>query len=51
MEQKFVPVFCGSAFKNKARANALGRRHRYLPNPDEVVNKALDQRNNEAEII
>ncbi|MBP7844577.1 MAG: elongation factor G [Proteobacteria bacterium] len=48
---KFVPVFVGTAFKNKGVQVLLDGVCRYLPNPDEVVNKALDQRDGEKEII
>lgn len=47
----FTPVFVGSAFKNKGVQLLLDGVTRYLPNPAEVVNKALDQKNNEQQII
>jgi elongation factor G len=47
----FTPVFVGSAFKNKGVQLLLDGVVRYLPNPAESTNKALDQKNNEAEVI
>ncbi|NCN26236.1 elongation factor G [bacterium] len=47
----FTPVFVGTAFKNKGVQPLLDAVCRYLPSPDEVENKALDQKNEEKEVI
>ncbi|TAL16692.1 elongation factor G [bacterium] len=46
-----TPVFIGSAYKNKAVQPLLDAVCKFLPNPDDVENKALDLDNNEAEVI
>ncbi|XP_078447771.1 elongation factor G, mitochondrial-like [Wolffia australiana] len=49
--RKFVPVFMGSAFKNKGVQPLLDGVIRYLPCPTEVENYALDQTKNEEKIL
>ena len=46
-----TPVFMGSAFKNKGVQPLLTAVTRYLPNPSEVENIALDQQADEKEVI
>ena len=51
MALKMTPVMCGSAYKNKGVQLLLDGVRDYLPNPTEVVNEALDQKNNEAKVV
>ena len=48
---KFVPVFMGSAYKNKGVQPLLDGVASFLPNPTEVRNEALDQNKNEEKIV
>jgi elongation factor G len=48
---KVTPVFIGSAYKNKGVQLLLNGVNRYLPNPTEVQNIALDQNKNEEKVI
>jgi elongation factor G len=47
LEEKFVPVMMGSAYKNKGIQLLLDGVGHYLPNPTEVKNYALDLEHNE----
>ena len=47
---KFVPVFMGSAFKNKGVHPLLDAVCHYLPAPTDVTNTALDLKNGEAKV-
>jgi elongation factor G len=48
---KFVPVFMGSAYKNKGVQLLLDGVGSYLPNPTEVKNEALDQNKAEEKVV
>lgn len=48
---KFVPVMCGSAYKNKGIQALLDGVGNYLPNPAEIENIALDQDKAEEKIV
>ena len=48
---KFVPVFMGSAFKNKGVQPLLDGVASYLPSPPEVRNEALDQNKGEEKVV
>ncbi|XP_052193371.1 elongation factor G-1, mitochondrial isoform X1 [Diospyros lotus] len=49
--RKFIPVFMGSAFKNKGVQPLLDGVLSYLPCPTEVSNHALDQTKNEEKVV
>ena len=48
---QFVPVFMGSAFKNRGVQPLLDGVTTYLPNPGEVTNVGLDQNDGEAKTV
>ena len=48
---QFTPVFCGSAYKNKGVQVLLNGIADYLPDPTERNNIALDQDNEEQEVV
>jgi len=50
LAEQFVGVFCGSAHMNKGIQPLLDGVQRYLPDPTEVHNYALDLDNNESQV-
>lgn len=47
LERTFIPVYMGSAYKNKGVQLVLNAVCRYLPNPTEVINNAYEKVNGE----
>ncbi|MCD6342435.1 MAG: elongation factor G [Spirochaetaceae bacterium] len=51
LANELVPVYIGSAYKNKGVQPLLDAVIRYLPSPPDIENKALDLDNDEEEVI
>ena len=51
LSEELVPVYVGSAYKNKGIQLLMDAVIKYLPSPDQIENKALDLDNDEAEVI
>ncbi len=50
LRRELLPVFLGSAYKNKGVQSVLDAVVNYLPNPTEVSSRALDLNRNEEEV-
>jgi elongation factor G len=50
INRQIVPMFCGSAYKNKGVQKLLDGVQDYLPNPTEKENFALDKKNGEQQV-
>jgi len=51
LTREMTPVFVGSAYKNKGVQPLLNAVTKLLPCPSDVENRALDPRNDEAEVV
>ncbi len=51
LKREITPVFVGSAYKNKGVQPLLDAVTRYLPEPSQVENRALDLENDEEEVV
>ena len=51
LASELVPVYVGSAYKNKGVQPLLDAVMRYMPAPADIENKALDLDNDEAEVV
>ena len=49
LQRELTPVFCGSAYKNKGVQPLLDAVTRYLPNPLDIENEAIDLTSEEGE--
>ncbi len=51
LKREITPVFVGSAYKNRGVQPLLDAVTRYLPEPGQVENRALDLENDEQEVV